>query len=458
VTRAAAIFTAALALALASAASASAQDLSDVLISLSPTDSALTPANLISQTSVPVAVSGGLAVDYQGSPSAGCAAMGLCGVRGSVTWDPGSRAFLSVTTYLRHGKRRLQAYLAFLPDGRPATAAVVTDAAGGVCGDTLGGVGGYPQLTTRSLTALQLRLVDEHQLDFLSTRCAGPAYQDMVALLPVQPLPRAILHGGTRLVDLSTERAFSAHGFSGTLRSTVKLRIGPSRGEERLRGRFGHSSLRSVDISYRVTRVSGGVRVAFRGEPGRCVGLDACGTSGTLTVSPGTSRGRFDVSAVGGGTQPWSELLSALHLTGGRRSHDVFVGGTGRWSSPSGTLAAGVSDADSGAACHDAVPLGRGLLIGAAISGRFVVQYVDYAGLGLPAHTRCAGPLLSDAASENALASGSVPLSALRRKVITVRLNRGSRTHAAAGYVLSSRSSLTLRLRRASVRRHVFPY
>jgi hypothetical protein len=430
---------------LATASSAAAGGVSDIIVTVGRGED-VSSADLLSQVTVPVDVSGGVAVDYHGSPAAGCAAMGVCDVAGSVTWNPGAQAQLGVTKYISHGRRKLSAFLSFYGGGSTAsTTALVTRGGGSLCSDVLDG-GSGPDASTPSHAALQLRLVNAIQPDFLTTRCAGPLERDLLGLLPVRPLPRSVLHGGTQSVDLSTTRPFSTGGFAGTLRSTVRLQVGPAEDERSLKGEFDQAHLRSVRESYRVTKVSGSLAFAFRGDPRLCADLDACGNSGTMTVSESLARGRFSLQALGEPNRPWNDLLAALQLKRRGNRRGIFAVGQGEWSSPSGQLGT------RGQGCQDAVPLGPGGLSGSAAYTRFVLSYD--VGLTLGAlHTHCAGPLLEDAAVQYTLASGSVPLRALRHKTITVHLTRKPGERSAGGYLISGQGGLTVTLRRTSVRR-----
>jgi hypothetical protein len=432
---------------LATASAASAGGVSDIIVTVGRGENAASAA-LLSQVTVPVDVSGGVAVEYHGSPAAGCAAIGVCDVAGSITWNPGTPATLSVTKYVSQGKRRLTGFLSFYGGGSIATTtALVTRAGGSLCSDVLDGRAG-PDANTPSAAALQLRLVDVVQPDFLATRCAGPLQTDLLGLLPVRPLPRSVLHSGSRSVDLSTTRPFSRGGFSGTLHSTVKLRLGPQQEERSLVGEFDQIHFRTVHASYRVTKVSGSLAFAFRGDPRACSDLDACDSSGTMTVSESLARGRFSLEALGERNRPWNDLLAALELTRHGDRRGIVAAGFGEWTSRSGQLSARLS---GGQSCQDAVPLGAGDLNGITRGTRFVLTYE--VGLSGSQHTHCAGPLLGDAAADYALASGSVPVRALRHRTVTVHLTGKPGEHSTGGYLISGQGDLSVTLRRTSVRR-----
>jgi hypothetical protein len=433
---------------LVTASAASAQGVSEIFVTTGGRDS-FSLKDLLSQVTVPVDVSGGVAVEYHGSTAAGCAAIGVCDVAGSVTWNPGTQATLSVTRYVSHGKRKLSGLLGFYGSGNPSsTTALVTRGGGHLCSDVLDG-GSSAGASAPSNAALQLRLVSPMQPDFLTSRCAGPLQSDLLGLLPVRPLPRSVLHGATRSMDLSTVRPFSSGGFSGTLRSTIRLRVGPRSKRRSLQDFPKLIHFRTVDVSYRVTKVSGSLAFAFRGDPRLCADLDACTSSGTVSVSEDRARGDFAIEVLADRKRPWADLLAALQLSRHGNSRGIFARGSGFWTSRAGRLSASVAGAQS---CRDAVPLGGGDLSAETRGKSLVLTYNVFAG-NEAEHTHCAGPMLADAAVDYTLARGSVPLRALRRKTVTVHLTRKPGDHSAGAYVISGQGGLTVTLRRNTVRR-----
>jgi hypothetical protein len=70
---------------------------------------------------------------------------------------------------------------------------------------------------------------------------------------------------------------------------------------------------------------------------------------------------------------------------------------------------------------------------------------------GDPLRSRCGGPTLAEISGGGALATGSVPLTALRARRIVVHLARGARL-GGQGYLGQSVPDLTLVLRRTRVR------
>lgn len=82
----------------------------------------------MSQLDVPVKVTGALRVEFRGDEAAGCAAVGLCGVAGTVTWSPGEAGQIGVFTAGKGGRRRTKTvvFLGTGPFGEDATVSHVT--------------------------------------------------------------------------------------------------------------------------------------------------------------------------------------------------------------------------------------------------------------------------------------------------------------------------------------------
>jgi hypothetical protein len=409
-----------------------------------------------------VSLSGAVAVEYHGSPAAGCARMGLCDVSGTTTWDPNRSGIFQVEKYVLHGKRRISGFL--LTQGR--TAAEVTRHTPGapatVCGDARSGLGGFPSADSKSGAALSLRLVDTRVADFLSSHCAGPLSEDVAKLLPVRPLARAVLDGKTtKVIDLSTTRPFSTGGFAGTLRSTVAVRVGPqvhrprefedafNQLEADLRKHL--KPYRELEARYKIMEVGGSLSVAFRGAPSLCADLDSCGASGTTVFEPQGSGGQLELDAYLPKHRPWRDLRTTFGLARDGRTAGTQVAGSGRWRSSSGSLSSMVTHADGGATCKDSVPLRSGYIYAFRSGGKLLLSYSVGNGLG-DVQTRCPGPLLSDLPLFGRTAQATVPVSVLKKRSVTVHLKLPPQRFGIAGYDSTSNQDLTVKLRRVSVR------
>ena len=419
-------------------------------------------ARVLDQTDLQVAIRGAVAVEYHGSPAAGCARLGLCDVSGNITWDPGRSGVLTVEKYVQQGQRRLAGYLI---TGSQTAAEVTRLTPGGqttVCGDAEDGLSGLSSVSSRSLAALSLRLVDSGLADFTTTRCAGPLGEDLVKLLPVRPLARSVLDGkSTKLIDLSTTRPFSVGGFAGTLRSSVVLRVGPKvkrprTYEETLQelndilAKY-RKPVRALEARYKVSHVGGTLAVAFHGA-GQCADLDSCGASGTTEFQPNGSKGELELDAYLPMQRPWRDLRTAFGLAHGGRLKGARVTGYGYWRSSSGTLASSVAHADGGPTCTDTVPVRTGDLYVALAGDRLLLSYDLGGGFGEAAETRCPGPLMGELPLFQTLAQGSVPVSVLKHRRITAHLKLASAPFSAPGYLGTTQQDLTVTLRRVGVR------
>jgi hypothetical protein len=85
---------------------------------------------VVTFTSIPARLEGGLAVRFGGDRAAGCAARGVCGYAGTLTWRPPHSGTLEVITYREGKKVEHEASLSlagpFLPGPVPAPGGVAT--------------------------------------------------------------------------------------------------------------------------------------------------------------------------------------------------------------------------------------------------------------------------------------------------------------------------------------------
>jgi hypothetical protein len=407
-------------------------------------------ATPVGQTQLPVAVSGSLSVEFEGTPQAGCDRHGLCGVSGTTLWDPGHSALLSLQHVVIGGKHKLIGGLLFEENSsvtkvsRPGPGGTV-----GLCGDA-GTADDLGSLDFQPGYSFSLRLTDATS-DITASHCASPLQSDILKLLPVRPLRHALMRHGRGTIDLSTTRPFSSGGFSGVLRSTVKLRIGRP-----LHVRLP-SFLRSVRhktvryrvsrAHYRISRLDGRTTTTFGGLPEQalCLPLDTCGVSGTLSQSVPHASGSFDFSVLTRASRPKLDSLKALGLSSRGNARGIHVDGGGFWVSGSATTTSAVTHNDGSTPCTDTVPV-HGGFIGAGVRGRRLI--VSYESDGF--HTRCPGPLQQDLLGEGAFASGSIPVSALGRRSITVRLTQTA-SIADPALAGSIQPELTLTLTRVKV-------
>jgi hypothetical protein len=137
----------------------------------------------------------------------------------------------------------------------------------------------------------------------------------------------------------------------------------------------------------------------------------------------------------------------------------VSAGGFALWTEDAGSAStvftrAGAPD------CNDSQPLfGGGGVALDFTRGGVRALYGDGSGGGLsdPLRTRCEGPGLADVARAHPLATGTLPLSAFRSRRVTLLLNRGG-AFSSDGYSGTTRSDVTVVLRRLRIRTHIQVY
>jgi hypothetical protein len=424
-----------------------------VAAALLPSASAQDEAYIGGDHGIPVTIEGGLAVDVRGDATTGCAASGLCGIGGTITWTPGGRGVLFAARSA--GGRRRPADLLVL-DHNVAAAHIVRRAPDGAlhrCTDVVEFDTRHAWIDVRgSGRALTVRLPGPAHppiRDVLATHCAGPLQLDLRAALPGRTLDRATLARGRTTVDLRGDRPFAAGGLAGTVHSTLVLRLGrPGRDPYDDRSRRGERR-RALTATYTIEGIDGTVASTFAGpaEPALCVPLDACGLAGTVTSTPGPIRaGRLTLTAVTyDRRRTWRDLRAALGLARRGRSRDINVTGSGSWRG-SGTTTASVTRADGSAPCRDSAALTGGTLL-------VREGLLFYVPAPEPLRTRCPGPRGSGVNFGEANIARPLTGRALRRRRVTVRIaDRFDLT--SDGYTGRTRAELSIVLRRIGVRRH----
>jgi hypothetical protein len=284
------------------------------------------------------------------------------------------------------------------------------------------------------------------------TRCGGPLAADVARLLPALAGRPAALRRGRRTFRLVFERPFSSHGFAGTLRSSLILRLGGPRVQSggnvippRGRGR----RMRSISVEYAVERLEGQVAVPFAGlgDPSRCGFLDACGVSGSVTMTPRATQGVFSVTAMARATLSRRDLRAAVGLAPGARRSGIRVFAGGEWSGR-GSVTETLSRPDG--FCRDSLPLRRGSF---AVLVRGTGASVTLPGdstLSDLLRTRCPGPALDDVAGSGTVAAQVLPLRAFGARRVVLRLRQGFRI-AGPGYRGRTQPDVTVVLRRTRI-------
>jgi hypothetical protein len=396
-----------------------------------------------------VRVEGAVTVEYAGTPAAGCAASGLCGVSGVALWTPPKTALLRY----ERGERHVVASLDFFFEPAATRAQVMRRLPDGTAGTCTDARQTSVEVSTvargRGEAALGLRGAGLGRADLFTTACTGPRPEDLAAALPVQRVPLAILRRDGATVDLRGERSFSAGGLAGVVRSTMVLRVDRSfPARDASGGRRGDR--RPVLLAtFAIERVTGAIRTGVRadGDPARCGPLDACGLAGTLTERLPVRAGSLRLVSAGGSRGARRRFRAALGLLrpGERRPHGpVEAIGVGVWRTAGGTVSADLARPGGVPGCRDraAAPAAQLFL---DVRGRHleasVLRLSDL-------RTRCPGPY---GTVFGTAASGRVPLRALHRRRIVLRLRQTSR-RSSGGFRTVTTPALKVVLRRTSVR------
>lgn len=414
--------------------------------------------------------SGFVSVSFHGDEASGCVAAHLCGVSGTVTWRPSGVGLLFAYGAVQGGQRIENGLLVFGddPSGAPtATSARVrrAEVPDALCADA-----GVPltiaDAVPRPGSSVAVSLTGSPGADLggaelLRTRCAGPMTADVASLLPVRSIgERAMRRGGAKL-DFSADGSFAAHGLAGTLHSTLVLRVGSagsgSQGGGGGTGRTHTIRTRFLEVDYRIEHASGQVAAAVAGltDPDLCGPLDACGLMGTVTLAPQASDGQGYVIAYGSARHSVRELRRALGLAPGPRPRGVRRAGFLSWDHDGGSVTSDLSRAGE-PACADSAPVTGGGSVDLGFSGSQIdAGYsAGFPGGADPLQTRCPGPNAGDVSGGTPLATGHLPLHALRGGRLTIRLTR-ARGYSSDGYSGTSRADVTVVARRTGIRTSV---
>lgn len=406
---------------------------------------------VLSTTDVGVRVSGELTVSFHGDVEAGCATYGLCGYSGTITVRPRSGDLL-VLRLRRHHRIAYFAILALAPgqSGYMGAAEVERSAPGqqgGTCADAEAGqLGSLSQASVHGSSLTIAVLARGGSL--LTTRCAGPLDGDLASVSPRATISaRAASHGRTTL-DLGGTHTFAAHGFAGTITSSLVVRLGKPT-------RSGSSApafppgvktqrVRTVTEHLDLTRVAGGVTAAVQGTADSivCQLLDTCGMSGTLRLTPFNRGATAEVLAMGPASRPNGDFLAALGLNPSGRSRGIRVLLT---VALGGYVSAGLNQ--SGGSCADTAPTGELALLLGGVGHRLTGQAVT-AGTW---RTRCPGPMFSNGSP---LLSASLPQSSLGRRQFAIDV-RGAGALEDDGHALAVHGQLSLELRRGGITQQV---
>lgn len=359
-------------------------------------------------------VSGSLTYTWQGDTARGCAAVGVCDVRGELILKPlgGGQS----VTFGGGGP----------PDIFVGASGVVrvlrTGAGGGECVD----------IPDQVFNGLDIRLPSSRSAKVVlesppaSGRCAGPLQSDLSGIsIPVRRMP-----GRRPSFVMRGTQSFAAGPFSGSLISDLTVKATPanqagfsgssSSGGSRSSGSSPASSrtvLERVQLAYRISSASS-IQTTFAGADG-CEILDACGARGSLSLSVDPA-GQLTVFATRVVRHRPSKRQALSDLRRGRLRVNGFA-------TAGGTVAESYSWGD-GTSCQDSVStpvleLALGSP-GSGLGGRLPLALSSNNGPDSETlRTHCAGPTDADLVGSNGpLASGFVGTDQLLSKHLTVDL------------------------------------
>lgn len=410
-------------------------------------------AKLLSETNLPIRVSGQLTVAFHGDAATGCVAAGLCGYSGTIVFRPRS-GDLGIETYRQHGRIGHSALLSLAPgvggySGAPTVAEVQHSVAGqptGLCADAQAPFVNGPAATIRR-GRLTIALLEPGG-SLLSTRCAGPLDGDLAGAGPQATISLRTALRGRTVIDLEGSNSFASHGFAGTVSSTLALTLGkpsrPSSGATFPPG-IKTERMRIVTERLSVAQLAGQLSGTVQGtaDPIVCRLLDSCGASGTLGLTlPAAGGGVGELIATGPASRPYADFLTALaKLRGGTRSGITVIGSVA-WAH-AGRINANLTQPNT---CSDATPLEQlfvSLMPAGGGSGGFFGSS--------PWRTRCPGPMLPGEA-QPLPASSRVRAMGPRAFGVTVR---PVASLSDDGYTLTLHGHLSLVLRRRRITQQV---
>jgi hypothetical protein len=378
---------------------------------------------LAASTQIGFAPVGSLAYIWKGDPARGCAAQGLCGVRGSIQVVTGGSSSTQSGTSLPPVEITDDASVARVDD-------VSSGSAARQCADVVPVDEGF---NVRSGASGRLRaVVDRFAFELPSAgRCAGPTAADLAAVvLPARRL-------GHRGYDLSGSDSFGAGPFEVTVVSTIHARfVSASSGlfappPPTIRSgpappKFKPALQEFAEADYRIAAITGGLGATFSSlaDP-LCEPLGACGTAGELRLTLIARRQKLDFygSRIVARRVARAEVLSDLRAGRLRLSDNGYSLRLG------GELTGTLTGAD-GLSCSDRLALPTTGLSSAAtrLVDRLKLDPRNLSGssFGLsadPLRTHCAGPGTSDILRSGALATASVAADEIGAPRLTISLS-----------------------------------
>jgi len=386
--------------------------------------------------------SGALTLSWQGDPARGCADAGLCGYAGSVTVQPPEEADF------RFAGGRPEGGGSFGGFDQSPVVRVVRDGGAGTCVDSIDTELFEFDLTARGASRVGVAL-SPFASPLSAGRCAGPAADELASAVPVPTFDlRAITRRATVL--RWPDGSFAAGPFSGHVASSLtahldRVRLEPRpraaierpRIPARLRGRRVWAT--SGDWTYRVASLGGELDAAFQGG-GDCALVDSCGLTGLtalrLTARPQNLEVSTERSAL---TPPRRTRSGALD----RAALSFF--GDAEFTTPAASVTETV--ARPGATpCRDQRVVEAPGIDAQRVGGRLVLSLGQAQELGYEVvRTHCPGPGQADVYGAGSLVTGSLPLTDLGRRRLTVTLTRPG-AFTSFGYAGTRGGALTVAL------------
>lgn len=398
-----------------------------------------------------LSMSGGVAVTWHGSPSGGCKGAGLCGYSGSASTQPRAEGELFILS--ERGRRTFVDGTLYSEDTAVARVSRrEPDGTSDACVD-VAQLGELEVIAKVRRSRARLGLAGRQ---LVTGRCAGPDLAKLLSRVSSANASVARLKRGQTTLDLSARVPFRSGHFAGRIVSTLRLHVGELHGERVIddgppphRGTIRRR--RAVDLHsvYSVTALAGTLTTSFHGlEAPLCDAVDACGVSGVESWAI-LSRGGTVVVDANALAKPSDHGLRGL-LTGVRRrgsGGSVEVEADLRHEV--GTTSARVDRAGA-VSCHDSQSaLPPQLYAPGGRTGSLVqLGEPSFDGSGPDLlRTGCPGPTQADVVGRHALATGRLPLGALGKRQIVLRLRGGAHFDDGA-YAGAWRGAFTLRLRR----------
>ncbi|MFL5895682.1 MAG: hypothetical protein ACJ76Z_11315 [Thermoleophilaceae bacterium] len=410
---------------------------------------AFVPASAGARTgpqSVGLSSSGALVVRWQSNPDT-CAASGLCGRSGTLSWRPGSDNSLEFFGADAGG------FVGFFGADAVVRSRRTTSDGDAVCVDTITGSLVNLALKPAGRGRVALAMTDETGLGF--GRCAGPLGADFASALPVSaPLEVAALKRGTG-VDLQQTNPFGGGAFTGEVISTLVLRTHRERGG--ISESFGTSvkprrgprvRYGLIQLTYAIEHLTADMGIAYTGLPAPgCEPFDGCGLGGTLRIAGEFDQGRL----VAGGARRLpgaharetpAAALRALRSGRSRGNVEAFLGTEPVVFQLSQTAGFEGEQPCTDSGRYEVEDLGTrhaagGIRVSFGQSGGTVADLI---------RTRCPGPLSLDLGLGGPLATGTLRFRALGQKSLTLTL-RPPAAFDSVAYRGAGQGAVTLSLR-----------